>query len=1278
MGFSSAFLAIFIYFPSKYLDKVKKKVYFIGFVLLITLTIVLIGCDIKTGKAGLIPDDESQEELKHYGYIIQFKDKPVLEERAQKIKDKQQDNLDSYIKNYKINLKDKNNKLKNKIETTLNKNLVRGHTVKQNEVKIMNEFTNVFNGIALDISEEEAKKLKQLDDVKAVYPNLMVNATLMDSVPLINADDVWQLNAKGKKCPKKGKKCLTGKDITIAILDTGIDYTHSELGSCTTEEFLGGNCEKVIGGYDFVECDFFGYIGCTSVREPDLDPIDDEGHGTHVAGISAGSGNGGLKGIAPDAKLYSYKVLNSQGSGLTSWIFAGLENASKQGVDIISMSLGANCGGYYDESCGPDDAFGQAIDNIVDSGITVVIAAGNNGPGTRTIGSPGTSRKAITVGATYKKDYKNFYLNCTPDEETACGICESDGTVLCNYWGEDNPKVDKITPFSSRGPVYPLHENNTLVEGGVMKPDVLAPGAIICSSRYDNLLPEGEHIYYYPCLDEEHLQLAGTSMSAPMVAGAIALLKQKNPNWTPKDIKNALKSSSIDLEYSNKEQGSGRVDILSAINLEFPLEIPDFGIINPLDKGNVFNTLIQIKGIFPEDYSRLRVEYSLASENDWSSNGITIIGQDNIIAEFDPSVLTKIGLYEFKVFIEKGAYNDSDFVYFYMDKNLKENFPLNPRIFGRFDSHSPIMVEDINGNNKKEIIVGGSEEFFFSFGDQSYYSNGLKIYVLNNNGEALAWKDWFINQELTGKLNSISIGDLNNDSEKEIIISASRYRSSEDPNLDGGLYVFDSSLNLIWKKLNGFGQFMRSSIGDLNNDGENEIIIPVGIHSQIGNENNEKLMLYSFNYRGDELFKKVIGAYDSRWEGGVSLGDVNGDDNKEIIISANDESYNNMLKILDFNGNEIYSLNLDNLFINDSDLEGEIVLADITGNNILDIVFALTPKYSGGDSYLIYLSYNGASYNENIIPLNFRAKGVILSDLDNNGVSEFILTGSEPGGQCESKKNIVAIIDFNGNIILKKDIIGTAGQGTKGISFPITSDLNGDNKLEIIFSANDCNAYGENSYKREKVFALDFNGNVLENFPKLMLSSEKSLSLISDDLDNNGKMDILGFGGFSESYFPDYEIYYWEMEDLYGESRGGWSRFQYDSQHTGCYRCGVYEKDKCSELSNEIKLKIKELQNSNETIILKEGERVNKREFLVIPTPAGGRILEFRRLDETKVTFREVILGEDHELSIDGQGNSILKIDGYTFNVKSYINEEYVEVTWLPENEIDTFYDCQV
>ena len=137
------------------------------------------------------------------------------------------------------------------------------------------------------------------------------------AAPGVNADEIWQQDAMGRRCTSSGSDCLTGKGVIIAIIDSGVDYTHSDFGGCTKEQFLNKECDKVIDGYDFLN--------------NDDDPMDDGGHGTHVAGIAAG--NGVLKGIAPDAKIVSYKVLDSKGSGSLDNVLSAMERTADPNDD---------------------------------------------------------------------------------------------------------------------------------------------------------------------------------------------------------------------------------------------------------------------------------------------------------------------------------------------------------------------------------------------------------------------------------------------------------------------------------------------------------------------------------------------------------------------------------------------------------------------------------------------------------------------------------------------------------------------------------------------------------------------------------------------------------------------------------------------------------------------------------------------------------------------------------------------------------------------------------
>jgi subtilisin family serine protease len=242
----------------------------------------------------------------------------------------------------------------------------------------------------------------------------------------------------------------------------------------------------------------------------DSDTTDDRaGHGTHVASIITGNGaasGGKYQGVAPDAQLLNGKVLNDSGGGLDSWIIAGMEWAARNGADVINMSLGS-----FTPSDGTDP-MSQAVNRITaETGTLFVISSGNEGPTAGFMGSPGAADAALTVGAV-------------------------DGN-------------DELAEFSSRGP---------RMGDNAIKPDITAPGVNIVAAKAANGWM-GD-----PAADG-YVSMSGTSMAAPHVAGAAAIVAAQHPDWTPEQLKGALMGTAKpDDTRSVFEQGAGRVDVAKA------------------------------------------------------------------------------------------------------------------------------------------------------------------------------------------------------------------------------------------------------------------------------------------------------------------------------------------------------------------------------------------------------------------------------------------------------------------------------------------------------------------------------------------------------------------------------------------------------------------------------------------------------------------------------------------------------------------------------------------
>jgi len=303
-----------------------------------------------------------------------------------------------------------------------------------------------------------------------------VHASLDESVPQIGAPTAW-------------KAGLTGKNVRVAVLDTGIDASHPDLA------------DAVVAARDFTES------GST---------VDGNGHGTHVASIITGSGaasDGRYAGVAPDARLLVGKVLDDSGSGYESWIIAGMEWATTtRKARVVNMSLGG---------CPTDgtDPLARAVNRLTrETGALFTIAAGNHPipvecrEPDHLVASPASANQALAVGSVTKQG--------------------------------------ALSEFSNVGP---------RAGDGAVKPELTAPGQDIVAARADQTSlgePVGDH----------YTRLSGTSMAAPHVAGAAAILAQKHPAWRAKRLRAALLASATpNSTLGVFAQGAGRVDVARAV-----------------------------------------------------------------------------------------------------------------------------------------------------------------------------------------------------------------------------------------------------------------------------------------------------------------------------------------------------------------------------------------------------------------------------------------------------------------------------------------------------------------------------------------------------------------------------------------------------------------------------------------------------------------------------------------------------------------------------------------
>ncbi len=545
------------------------------------------------------------------------------------------------------------------------------------QAKVIFRYRMTINGLAVFAPSDVAEKIQDMKGVRGVTAAHQMNRpeAILETVSAApRVDDITSVNFIG--ADQVHKLGFTGKGMRIGILDTGIDYTHKMLGgSGKPEDYAGTDPakpstffpnDKVVGGIDLVGTDFnaSSAINANHLPKTDANPLDEAGHGSHVAGTIAGIGDGTntYSGVAPDAQLYAIKVFGKTGSTMDAVVIAGFEFAADPNgdlnpddqLDVVNLSLG---GGYGQ----PQVLYTESVKNLSRAGTVVVASAGNSGPVDYIVGDPSTSDEAISVAASidgspinWKTPAVRFVTAKNPSllvqaiegpvsrpvmqsdgiggELVDIGFGDTDlsdavkaqlsgkvalvqrgkvaflvkikravdagaiGVVVYNndptnpvpMGGEgsvDVPAVmvsqaigmllleemktapakvefktgqsieipdvvDTITEFSSKGP----RSGDNL-----LKPEIAAPGQNIISAAMGK--------------GTAGTKMDGTSMAAPHMTGAIALIKQAHPDLSSAELKALAMNTAKPLSKKGSEiamtlQGAGRVQILEAVTAE--------------------------------------------------------------------------------------------------------------------------------------------------------------------------------------------------------------------------------------------------------------------------------------------------------------------------------------------------------------------------------------------------------------------------------------------------------------------------------------------------------------------------------------------------------------------------------------------------------------------------------------------------------------------------------------------------------------------------------------
>ncbi|KAF9200877.1 hypothetical protein BGZ59_003041, partial [Podila verticillata] len=278
------------------------------------------------------------------------------------------------------------------------------------DYKVRNEY-DIFNGAAISInSNHQGKDIASVPGVKNVWPIVLYEAprTIKSNVKPTDPLATSLHHMTGMDVVFKKHK-LTGKGVKVGIIDTGIDYKHPAFAAKGANEGcfgrFGKNC-RVVKGWDFVGDDYDG----TNTPKPDADPMDCQGHGSHVAGIVGGDARNvktaplppqPFVGVAPEVSLGAYRVFGCNGSSGTDIIMAAMEMAFNDGMDLINMSLGGGAAYKYN----PEAALS---DKLIARGMALAASAGNDGSaGPWMVGNTGLGDLSTSV-ASFDNAYGNY------------------------------------------------------------------------------------------------------------------------------------------------------------------------------------------------------------------------------------------------------------------------------------------------------------------------------------------------------------------------------------------------------------------------------------------------------------------------------------------------------------------------------------------------------------------------------------------------------------------------------------------------------------------------------------------------------------------------------------------------------------------------------------------------------------------------------------------------------------------------------------------------------
>jgi|GEM_PF-1850266 len=988
---------------------------------------------------------------------------------------------------------------------------------------------------------DEIKNLKQNKDVVYAEPNFIYKTQLIPNDPYYLSkgswnqayDDLWGLK---KTNAENAWDINTGStNITIAVIDTGLDRNHEDIDEnvwTNIKEIPDNKIDDDNNGY--ID-DYYGW----DFANNDNNPIDDNGHGTHTAGTIAafGNNNKGIVGVNWRAKLVGIKFLSSSGSGLLEDAALALKYAADLGVDISSNSWGGPNSNLIEDAL----AYQHAL------GVTIIAAAGNSNADALDF-SPASSDYAITVAASDPNDLKALFSNWGEKIDIAApGVdilsLKASTNTMCNSQNTVGEKYCRVSGTSMATPHVSglaalLLTNNPNYTNEQLRQIIRKSALDLGSAGKDRDFGYGRinfnnalRVNYQPLnlfLDSPrststisgNYSIIGTSDGTKFKNYKLEVGYGRFPNqWITFSESSTLVTNGLlgNLNTANFDDGIIiiRLTATDADNNQFQSQVNDIKINNfnlainsPstfIGKGNI--NIIGHANVQPNSgliFSNYILEWGLGKNPvTWSTAGIILANngqqpvENGLLATWNTNSLNGSQEYVLKLTVKaQNTHQASYSVKLILNPNIRSGWPA----YHEGENLAAPAVTDINNDGEKEII----QSIPIDCGFGSINRRG-KINVWREDGTIL---DGWPKPLIACPWGGISIGDLENDIRKEIIVPT-----------EAGLYIFDSlGNNLYGSPFTSFSSSYAPILIDLDHDGDLEIILNQ-IYSIIIIHHDGRPFV------GDGVFWKITDIENEEITGLVCA-DLNKDGSPDIIAGVGGET-----------GTRVYAWNIDKtsipgwpVFTKPETVPSTILsspsIGDVNNDGNLEVVI-------NTQNYLYLWQKNGALMPNWPIPnpfsfINFMQLPPVLADLDNDNDLEII------------SYNDINSVTINGYHHTGSTVFSTIiprYEGIIGVQTGISaSDYNNDNDSEIFVQTT------------QRLIGLNKDGSILPGFPLFFPNSNsfRERAPVIDDIDNDGKTEIITA---SDKNF----IFVFNMDTTLNQSKKEWPMYKHDLHHTGNY-----------------------------------------------------------------------------------------------------------------------------